>query len=345
MFSLTCLAANVFVLLGGIVEQSKPETDPSKMTEARAYEYYAPDFAVQIDLSVSGYDELWFRVAHLGGGCEVSVVDWGDGAVETNSVTYWGTWIGHKWAERKSYVIRLSNGAYYPIYSPDDSVRNSVIRVLRWPDEGMLPMYCFSDALVSLSDGRLARWPKNAKSLDGTYSNCKKLSAVELPAWPEGLTEACQVYANCTGISVAKLPGWPSGSKKLEAVYAGCSGISAVEVPDWPSGLESAMQTYIDCSNLAVTNLPAWPASVTNVYGTYANCSSMVADTIPAWPAAIENCSGSYYGCASLKKAWTNDASLLMPSSATEHSDCVTGTSDDLRALFYQSWGGSVVTP
>lgn len=251
------------------VAKSTPVKDPLLMTEAEAYKYYAPDFAMQIDTSIAKIDEIWFSICNRGSGDENATVDWGDGTIESFSdVSYYGNWIGHAYPNRGSYVIRISNGKY-AISISNDSYKRSVRRVLRWCDAGMVPSYSLGDSLVSLADGRLARWPEAATDLSGVYYACENLDAIELPAWPKNLANAKETYTACCKLSC---------------------------------------------------NIPPWPVTLTNANSTF-------------------------FCCYSLKGAWTDDPALLMPSGVIDYTECVLGASDDIRRLFYQSWGGTIADP
>jgi hypothetical protein len=403
--------------------------DPMELTEAEAYERYAPDTAVVIDLDLLGTNTVTFTSvassSTVGWG-DYFTLDWGDGEKTTKQSAYWGHDLTHTYAKASGrYVVRVSNGAYGAFAVPS-STRNGVVRLLRWGDSGRLGSCASCPNLTAFPDGKLARWPAAATSIDSVYAFCSALSPSELPAWPAAATSIRWTYRNCDALDVAELPAWPEGATTIQAVffncakfnvatlpewpkgltnaslakeyygmmvYYGCTSLAATNVPAWPAGLVDARDCYNRCTSLAATSLPAWPttltqanstfynctslaatnvpdwsvcANLTQANSTFQNCTSLAATALPAWPTTLtqanstfQNCTSlaatalpawpttltqanyTYYSCKNLTGAWTDDPDELMPTNITSHGNCVSGTSDALRALFYSDWGGS----
>jgi hypothetical protein len=227
--------------------------DPMELTEAEAYERYAPDAAILIDTSLIGTNEFVICPAQLGHGTNYCDVDWGDGTVEKNVYAwFWGTEHSHTYAKAGRYVIRVGGTVTNPFYNFKNSQKPGVLRLLRHPDSGNCITIGSCKNMTAFPDGKLARWPAATTSIGSVYYDCTALAATELPAWPSGLTQANNTYYSCS-----KLTG---------------------DIPAWPSSLTQARYTYYSCKNLtgAWTSDPAelMPTNITSHGGCVSGASA-----------------------------------------------------------------------
>ena len=309
--------------------------DPLLMTEAEAYEYYAPDTAFVIDLSLVGTNEFSITPASMGTSLNHAVVDWGDGTKEEWDAWFWGTKRTHTYATQGRYVIRI-RGVDRPSYDFSSTLRPAIIRALRFADAADCGIFDFSSCknLTAFPEGKLARWPSDAKEIGEVYRCCTSLAATELPDWPEGVTTIRDVYGDCTAFNLTKIPEWPStlewldmggnGStglygnmpnlrlttlpkwpkslKKITAynwngVFRGCPNVTA-EPPEWPEGLEEATSVY-NCGTKVSGRIPAWPDGLTSANGTFSSCTGLTGD-IPKWPDGLTSANDTFSSCTGL---------------------------------------------
>ena len=293
------------------------EKDPLLLTEAEAYERYAPDTAFVIDLDLAGTTTISLNPAQHGVGNSYIKIDWGDGTVEENCFCwYHGTEHYHTYAKSGRYVIRT--GAVSDVFYERET-KLGVLRVLRWADfpkgTKMTGGLFGCKTVTAFPDGSLARWPSGVTSLSLVYYGCTGLNVTKLPAWPSGVTSLSSVYSGCTGLNVTKLPKWPEGLTTLvghggwgRGFYTG-PGIRPEKIPEWPNGLERIEGCVYDgCVNIKST-VPKWPSSLKqitlpdyNTYNTrcvYQDCTGLYGD-VPAWPDTLEYANFVYSGCSGL---------------------------------------------
>ena len=193
--------------------------------------------------------------------------------------------------------------------------------------------------------GEIPAWGANVANAYATYSKCTGLTG-EIPAWNNKITDAGSTYANCTGLT-GEIPAWNDKITYAGSTYGNCTGLTG-EIPAWNDKITDASTTYYNCTGLT-GEIPAWNDKITNARATYAKCTGLTGE-IPAWGAAMTDTgpygwNGCYAYCTGLTGAWTDDPALLMPTNITSHAGTVYCASDELRALFYKSWGGSLDDP
>lgn len=102
--------------------------------------------------------------------------------------------------------------------------------------------------------------------------------------------------------------------------------------------IQDLSYAFVGCESLR--EIPEWENSVNYVQHCYHGCRSIVSK-MPKWTNAIMDCTGCYYGCSNISQLFSENVFELMPQSITKHSDCVLGSSDYAKSMFFPSWGGN----
>ena len=294
--------------------------DPLALTEAEAYELYAPNTAFAIDLSLVGTNTITLSVGNRNAeqpyngdtAKKPAVIHWGDGTSSSGVAAYVGTSYAHTYAKEGVYVIEVEPTISIPFYPRNcNALLPAVRRVLRWGD-GISSTQGFTSCtnLECFADGSLARWGKGAKGIQLAYCQCPKVRPTKLPEWPETAETICAVYSGCDLSGVDTLPEWPANAKTLGSQWKDDgrgsywaalfpNSLSAVtRLPEWPANATTIGGVYMNCSTLNVETLPEWPANATIIGDTYMSCSSLAATNVPAWPKTLKSLtySSSYWG-------------------------------------------------
>ncbi|HEY1120220.1 MAG TPA: leucine-rich repeat domain-containing protein, partial [Haloferula sp.] len=158
-------------------------------------------------------------------------------------------------------------------------------------------------------------------TLDGTFTSCWKLVAVDLP---DHLTSMNLVFGGCSALTTVEIPatvtsltGAFKGCTKLTSValpagvtatgnetFMGCTSLQSATLPD---GMVSIGDyAFYNCSSLESVNLP----SALTMIGDYAfyNCPGLTSVVFP--PALISIGGAAFQGCTGL-------TSLVVPNSVT----------------------------
>ena len=197
------------------------EKDPMELTEAEAYERYAPDTAFVIDVTDLSSESAAKCRVYLGdfrSDSEIADrwIDWGDGS-RTNSITKSGFQY-HTYTRTGKYVVRISdctiNRTGPGFVSYFSNYMGKVIFALRYGDH--ISAFGgvnggFQQCRGLRNDKWLPRWPTSLTSANSTFSGCTSLAATSLPAWPTSLTSADSTYKGCTGLTGA----WTSDPAEL----------------------------------------------------------------------------------------------------------------------------------
>ena len=305
-----------------VIATPKSKWDYEANDEAYWFKHYAPNTALRIDLNYNDAGDNSFGLVIWPTTAETVVtVDWGDGTTTvTNSGSTADYLLEHTYASRKEYVVVIGDTLARPIHF----YRAWYVYRKRWP----------------WAVKNFMRWGDSAKNLYESLLYCQNCVGMT-PRWPEGAEEVSQVYCDTkmTG------PAWPwpknHGAWDRE-VYAGCRTLTGT-IPEWDDGWLSANSTYYGCTGLTGT-IPKWGKNQNNASSTYYGCTGLTG-TIPKWGEKMTSVKSVYRGCTGLTGAWTTDPDELMPTNMQHDAYVVADASPELRALFYEDWGGTKKRP
>ena len=260
----------------------------------------------EIEIPEGGQCQVQFYITPRAGFDAVGV-DWGDGNRQDWPKSQYTMW--HNWTATGKYRVKFD-------------------KRLKW--------FRFTECWTS-ANGRTygsrpllrpIQWGDFVESAQGTYCGWtgtregRGIRGGIIP-WGKSITTTFCCYErnpNLTG----PFPKWGPSVKVCDGTYQYCSGLGG-RIPPWPKDAESCDQCYMNTG---------------------------AAGEIPAWPETMTSARMCYQDCKSLTGAWTDDPELLMPDRmngqegmVTNHDDVVKDASDELRALFYEDWGGTRVRP
>lgn len=282
-------------------------------------------------------------------------VNWGDGAIDTYDENH--KTCAHTFQNAGKYTIKISDDITHFYVR---NLRNIITKAISWGDNitSAIQTYYSCDRL----NQTIPPWGKNIIDAQETFYGCEYLYGT-IPPWPNGLTNAVNCYYACHALS-GTIPPWPDSVTRVDGCYTKCSLLRG-NIPDWTKNIEYASETYRECSGLTGSipewndalidvsgvymgcrisgKIPKWNNTITSCNYAFLNCVGLTGD-IPEWNDSIRNVYSTYKNCSGLTGAWTDDADLLMPSRITQAGNCVAGTADTLRALFYPTWGGTRAT-
>ena len=287
------------------------EKDPMELTEAEAYERYAPDTAFVV--SVEAGTVYSFSYARNSGRSSVTI-DWGDGTTDTIANS---TSASHTYAKGGRFCVRVSDDLYS--FKTRDSVYP--VALLRWGDSIISCDYSFynCDSLI----GFVPRWPSSTVRAVETFRNCGALNATTLPAWPKGIVTAQGTYRECPKLTAApadwsgctslvntfgtymddtSLAGppskWPPNATTIYYTYYNCKSLTG-EVPEWPSKATDLTCVFFMCSSLTGNDkLPEWPQNVNCLSYVFAGCTSLRGEIPQVWPDSLERIHRVFDGCS-----------------------------------------------
>ena len=166
------------------------------------------------------------------------------------------------------------------------------------------------------------QWGDFVESAKGTYCGWRGVKGPIIP-WGRSMKDAYCCYQYCANVT-GGFPKWGPSFTDCTGVYDTCPGLSG-PIPPWPENATASDQCYKGTGATGV---------------------------IPAWPETMTSARMCYQGCTGLTGAWTEDPVLLMPDrmngqegKVTDHDDVVLDAGEQLRALFYEDWGGTKARP
>ena len=265
--------------------------DPMELTEAEAYERYAPDTAWMVAAASDEQEYCVTLCSFLSGAAESDRwIDWGDGSRQTvpnSNYSY-----KHVYAKAGSYVVRVSSfcTAFYPKDGSWGSGKYSNMNVLalRWGDNLTTCDWAFFGA--KLKNKWIPRWPKFATDLHNCYYGCSTLEG-EIPKYPAGVKNLTGLFADCRKIT-GRVPDWPDEATTAKECYSQCYALSGPAPADWKN-IADARNCFSRCTSL-VGPIPAWTDKIVNVQECYASCSSLTG-VVPAWGKNITSLASCYY--------------------------------------------------
>ena len=307
---------------GEVIATPKSKWDYEANDEAYWFKHYAPNTALRIDLNYNDAGDNSFGLVIWPTTAETVVtVDWGDGTTTvTNSGSTADYLLEHTYASRKEYVVVIGDTLARPIHF----YRAWYVYRKRWP----------------WAVKNFMRWGDSAKNLYESLLYCQNCVGMT-PRWPEGAEAVSQVYCD-TKMTGPAWP-WPKNHEPwARETYAGCRTLTGT-IPEWDDGWGSAGQTYWGCTGLTGA-IPKWGKNQINASCTYYGCTGLTG-AIPKWGKKMTSVKSVYRGCTGLTGAWTTDPDELMPTNMQHDAYVVADASPELRALFYEDWGGTKKRP
>ncbi len=258
----------------------------------------------EVDVPDGGFFQLQFEATPLDGSTAFGV-DWGDGKTEDWPKTSYK--MAHSWTKTGTYRVVFD-------------------RRLRWfrLTAGYGVEAGGSGAHSTKPLMRMLRWGEFVESAKGTFCGWTGTRegrglVGEVPKWGRSLKDAICCYQGCLNIT-GGFPEWPERMADCTAAFDTCRGLGG-PLPDWPPLMARCDQCY---QETGATGL------------------------VPPWPEGVRSASRCYRGCRDLTGARVTSPELLMPDSIEEdefvtgHDDVVTDAGEGLRALFKESWGGTL---
>lgn len=315
------------------------------MRRETVYEFTLHDWEI-----LDGYCQiqLWSRRRRE---CGSFRVDWGDGTVDTvTTLSQRPLW--HNYRSTGTFRVVFDEGlAWFRLadcFAVDSRRRCYVVRPdvhpVQWGDfvESASASYCGWNGDYHGNTGAWGvppPWGRSITDVTGCYS-CSRHIAGRLPNWTNRIAKAGNCF-QLTGVS-GVIPHWPKSMVEPGGCYDGATGMRG-RIPPWPERATSCDSCYRGNPNV-YGPLPPWPETVTTTQHCYQDCPN-VTGAIPPWPPGLFWATETYSGCTGLTGAWTDDAAELMPpywpDGEVRQFDCVTGASEELRALFTPDWGGT----
>lgn len=153
------------------------------------------------------------------------------------------------------------------------------------------------------------------KSLDGTFSGCKKLKVA--PILSENAETFLHSFYNCEALTKVVIP---EKAKNLAHAFMNCKALT--DVSEIPSGVTHMHNTFSGCESLvSIKNIPY---GVTTLYATFSGCKSLT--SCPTIPSTVTDMGSTFDSCENLETA------PIIPSSVDNmlftFADCIklTGT-------------------
>ena len=154
----------------------------------------------------------------------------------------------------------------------------------------------------------------------GAFSDCIKLTAIEIPASVETIGAAA--FKNCTSLATvtfesgSKLTTIGGGSSSYYyGAFSDCSKLAAIEIPASVVTIEAA--AFKNCTSLATVTFESGSklttigggSSSSYYYGAFSDCSKLAVIEIPASVETIQDCAFSQ--CTALEKIEFGENSML----------------------------------